>query len=812
MPHYNQAELVRTQSFDDLESLQAAAKRLDNGSNKSNLNNRFAKKSKNIALEAQPSKKDGSSHKKTDAKKTNDLKRKNFPCWLCNLNKHTPFNCPRKTKAVEALKPAANANIAEAHNAVTLAYLDSGCSQHMTNDISILESYEEHSTRVRFGNNAFLDAEAKGNATLKLSDGDVPLTDVLYVPKLAKTLISVSALAKDGKRVTFEDESAVIQDCNGTTNDITIPLVRGMYHISPTPMALVTQTCSRTHASSPPTHALENTSTKSNKASTSVRATAASSASSGAGSGPLCPVNKGTLWHHRLGHPGAHIMRKLKLPMASKVCRGCECGKHKCSPFNGTITRFKTPLNGLHFDLNGPHTSAVGNEKYALVVIDDYSRFRWIFFLKAKSESTAKLIEFINFIENQTNEWESCIQSNSVAERFNLTLFDTIRSLEHSYGILKQLWTELPATSVYLRNCLPHKSNNNISLYEQFNGKEPALTHLRVLWADAFVHLVKRKQVLKLAPCATCLKLIGYEFDGAYRCWDDNCQEIVISCDVTIDEASALELAKAYIPPEELYEVQEILDSRDGPEGPEFLCKWLGFKDEDNTWEPIENVNHLTVFADYINEKTAIALSAASTKEPQTYKQALSSDDAPKWTEAINAELKSLHTHDTWEVIDPKTLPHNQRPIRTKWVFKIKQDLDGFEHRYSIDYNKTYAPVAKIATQHILLALAASLGLKCHQMDVVMAFLNGTVTEMILIYAPKGSGFPPGTILRLRKALYGLKQAPRECDSSQYISVYVDDLLIFAKNESEISSIKASLHNKFNMTDLGKVNHYLGMR
>ncbi|TPX52748.1 DNA-directed DNA polymerase, partial [Powellomyces hirtus] len=128
-------------------------------------------------------------------------------------------------------------------------------------------------------------------------------------------------------------------------------------------------------------------------------------------------------------------------------------------------------------------------------------------------------------------------------------------------------------------------------------------------------------------------------------------------------------------------------------------------------------------------------------------------------------------------------------------------------------------------------------------MDVVTAFLNGTVTGMILIYAPEGSGFPPGTILRLRKALYGLKQAPREWysllhkeltslgfkrlandnavyirtlpgsdSSSQYISVYVNNLVIFTKNESEISSIKASLHNEFNMTDLGEVNHYLGMR
>ncbi|TPX52896.1 DNA-directed DNA polymerase [Powellomyces hirtus] len=528
------------------------------------------------------------------------------------------------------------------------------------------------------------------------------------------------------------------------------------------------------------------------------------------------------------------------------------------------MTRSKTPLDRLHFDLNGPHIPAVGNEKYALVVIDDYSRFTWIFFLKAKSKSTAKLIEFINFIENQTNERKGILhelpaadspQSNSVAEWFNLTLFYTIRSLEHSYGIPKQLWTELAATSVYLRNCLPHKSNDNISPYEWLDGKEPSLTHLRVVWAGAFVHLVKRKQVSKLAPSATRPKLIGYEFDGAYRCWDDNHQEIVISRDVTFDVTSTLDLAKHYIPPEELYEVEEILDSRDGPEGPEFLCKWLGFEDKDNTWEPIENVNHLTVFANYINEKTAIALLAASIEESQTYKQALSSDDAPKWTKAINAELRSLHTHDTWCVINPKSLPHNQRPIRTKWIFKIKRDLDGqpqgykarlvvkgFKQCYGIDYNKTYILFAKIATQCILLTLAASLDLKCHQMDVVMAFLKVSVTKTILIYTLEGSGFPPRTILRLQKALYDMKQAPRkrysllhreltslgfkrltndnalyirtlpESDSLQYTSVYVDDLLIFAKNKSEISLIKASLHNEFNLTNLGKVNHYLGMR
>ncbi|TPX54248.1 DNA-directed DNA polymerase [Powellomyces hirtus] len=295
------------------------------------------------------------------------------------------------------------------------------------------------------------------------------------------------------------------------------------------------------------------------------------------------------------------------------------------------------------------------------------------------------------------------------------------------------------------------------------------------------------------------------------------------------DKASALKGGKRHIISKKLYEVKEILNSCDGPEGTKFLCKWKGFKDCDNTWEIIKNVNHLMIFANYINKPMMIA-----------------------WTEAIHAKLKSRYNNETWEVINPNTLPHNQRPICTKWVFEIKQDLHGisqqyefrlplkgFKQRYGINYNKTYTPVAKIATQRVLLALAASLCLKCHQMDVVTAFLNGIVTETILIYAPEGSGILPGTILQLRNCL---KQAPCEWysllhkeltslgferlandnaiyirtlperESLQYISVYVDDLLIFAKTESEISSIKASLHNEFNMTDLGEVNHYLRMR
>ena len=89
-------------------------------------------------------------------------------------------------------------------------------------------------------------------------------------------------------------------------------------------------------------------------------------------------------------------------------------------------------------------------------------------------------------------------QQNGVAERYNRTLQETIRALMLSTGIPQNLWAEVAATATYLRNRIPSRANQGKTPYELWRGKQPNLSHLRVIWCDAYAHVVKRQT--KLAP------------------------------------------------------------------------------------------------------------------------------------------------------------------------------------------------------------------------------------------------------------------------------------------------------------------------
>jgi hypothetical protein len=114
--------------------------------------------------------------------------------------------------------------------------------------------------------------------------------------------------------------------------------------------------------------------------------------------------------------------------------------------------------------------------------------------------------------------------------------------------------------------------------------------------------------------------------------------------------------------------------------------------------------------------------------------------------------------------------------VCTKWVFRNKQDEHGVVTRnkarlvakgYSqvegLDFDETYAPVARIESIQILLAYATYHGFKLYQMDVKSVFLNGPINEEVYVEQPPGfeDNEYPTHVYKLSKALYGLKQAPR---------------------------------------------------
>eukprot|EP00261_Vitis_vinifera_P032956 XP_019074199.1 PREDICTED: uncharacterized protein LOC109122214 [Vitis vinifera] len=157
----------------------------------------------------------------------------------------------------------------------------------------------------------------------------------------------------------------------------------------------------------------------------------------------------------------------------------------------------------------------------------------------------------------------------------------------------------------------------------------------------------------------------------------------------------------------------------------------------------------------------------ATLHEPQTYREA-STD--PLWQIAMKEELDALTKNHTWDLV---TLPPGQSVVGCKWIYKIKTRSDGsverykarlvakgFTQEYGIDYEETFAPVARISSVCALLAVAAARKWDLFQMDVKNAFLNGDLSEEVYMQPPPGLSIESNKVCHLRRALYGLKQAP----------------------------------------------------
>ena len=125
--------------------------------------------------------------------------------------------------------------------------------------------------------------------------------------------------------------------------------------------------------------------------------------------------------------------------------------------------------------------------------------------------------------------------------------------------------------------------------------------------------------------------------------------------------------------------------------------------------------------------------------EPQTFRQAMSSQEATSWRQACQKEYDGLVAQGTWELVD---LPKGRKAIKSKWVFKVRYNADGEFDRFKarlvakgftqiqgIDFDETFAPVARLESWRYLIALAAQLDWEVHQIDFDQAYLNGTLDQ-----------------------------------------------------------------------------------
>nr|KYP38661.1 Retrovirus-related Pol polyprotein from transposon TNT 1-94 [Cajanus cajan] len=247
------------------------------------------------------------------------------------------------------------------------------------------------------------------------------------------------------------------------------------------------------------------------------------------------------------------------------------------------------------------------------------------------------------------------------------------------------------------------------------------------------------------------------------------------------------------------------------------------------------------------NSHQAFLTNIIDNQEPKSFSQAMKSAE---WREAMAKEIQALESNNTWSLCP---LPQGKSSIGCKWVYKIKYRSDGSIERYKarlvakgyaqiegIDYHDTFAPVAKLVIVRLLLSIAAIKNWSLHQLDVNNDFLQGDLNEEVYMKLPprfsrKGETY----VCKLHKFIYGLKQASRQWFSkfsttiiqrgfrqsisdyslftyisgqtSVFVLVYVDDIIITSNNDDAIFNIKQFLAQSFSIKDHGNLRYFLGI-
>lgn len=234
---------------------------------------------------------------------------------------------------------------------------------------------------------------------------------------------------------------------------------------------------------------------------------------------------------------------------------------------------------------------------------------------------------------------------------------------------------------------------------------------------------------------------------------------------------------------------------------------------------------------------------------PKTLHEALNNEN---WKIAMREEMNALERNQTWDIVE---LPKGKKAVGCKWVYTLKYKTDGnlerykarlvakgFTQTFGIDYEETFAPVAKMNTIRILFSLSANLGWCMQQYDVKNAFLHGELEEEVYMDPPPGFNHSllPNQVCRLKKTLYGLKQSPRawfgrftramilmgyrqsQGDHTLFIKhsnsgevtiliVYVDDIIITGDDHMERDKLRKRLSAEFDIKELGRLKYFLGI-
>ena len=430
----------------------------------------------------------------------------------------------------------------------------------------------------------------------------------------------------------------------------------------------------------------------------------------------------------------------------------------------------------------------------------------------------------------------------------------------HAKELPYNLWAEAMNTACYIHNRVTLRRGTPTTLYEIWKGRKPTVKHFHIFGSPCYI-LADREQRRKMDPKSDAGIFLGYSTNSrAYRVFNSRTRTVMESINVVVDDLTPAR--KKDVEEDVRTSGDNVADAAKSGENAENSDSAT---DESNINQPdkrpsirIQKMHPKELIIGDPNrgvttrsrEIEIVSNSCFVSKiEPKNVKEALTDEF---WINAMQEELGQFKRNEVWELV-PR--PEGTNVIGTKWIFKNKTNEEGVITRNKarlvaqgytqiegVDFDETFAPVARLESIRLLLGVACILKFKLYQMDVKSAFLNGYLNEEVYVEQPKGFVDPthPDHVYRLKKALYGLKQAPRawyerltefltqqgyrkggidktlfvkqDAENLMIAQIYVDDIVFGGMSNEMLRHFVQQMQSEFEMSLVGELTYFLGLQ
>nr|GEW39939.1 retrovirus-related Pol polyprotein from transposon TNT 1-94 [Tanacetum cinerariifolium] len=665
----------------------------------------------------------------------------------------------RKSKATKKKVPVSNLKMNKSVVVqIVLWYLDSGCSKHMTGDRSQLINFvHKFLGTVKFGNNHV--AKIIGYGDYKI--GNVTISRVYFVEGLGHNLFSMGQFCDLDLEVAFRQHTCFIHNLDGV-DPLTGSRGNNLYTLSLQDMMASSPICLLSKASK----------------------------------------TKSWLWHRRLSHLnfGAinHLARQGLVRESVNEKKYILVIVDDSSRF--TWVKFlRSKDEALDFIIKFLKMIQVRLKVLVRRIrTDNETEF-----------DNQTLREYYEEVGNSHETSVACSpQQNGVVERRNRTLIEAARTMLIYAQALLFLCAEAVATACFTQNRSIIRLRHGKTPYELLHNKLPDLSFLHVFGALCYP-TNDSENLGKLQPNADIGIFIGYApTKKAFRIYNRLHANSTGSPYSTTVDQDAPSLSKSHttaetqssVIPQNIEEdnldievahmgndpligvpIPEVTSAQSSstvsphkivrPDHliPQHTSKWTQDHPLNNIigqlFRPVSTrlqLHEQALFCYYGAFLTSV--------EPKMYKEALTQSC---WIKAMQEELNEFERLEVWELV-----PHPDKVmvITLKWIYKVKLDelggilknkarlvTRGYRQEERIDFEESFAPVARLEAIRIFLAYAAHKNMVVYQMDMKTAFLNGNLREEVNVSQPDGfvDQDNPNHVYKLKKALYVLKQAPR---------------------------------------------------